>query len=189
MEQRHGEVARAVGAEAEAHGHDAGDAGEAALAALHRLGGAARAGREQEQVEVVGAYRATLVGERGVDGGEVGAGVGGEALVVGGVVEAPHPVGAELATEVEPVEQVGVGRVDDEHLAVGVGDVPGQLGAPAGRVDADDRGAGEGRGAEPVDVLGDVVGEDADVQGTRSPLGQEQRGALGGGGGGLGPRP
>ena len=55
-------------------------------------------------------------------------------------------------------------RVGDDELAVGVPDVVRELRAAPGRVDADDRRAGERGTAEQEDVLGHVVEQHADVE-------------------------
>ena len=64
------------------------------------------------------------------------------------------------------LDQREVGRVGDQELALGVGQVADQLVAPVGGVGADHHGAGQGRRLEPEDELGHVVEQDGDVEGT-----------------------
>ena len=74
-----------------------------------------------------------------------------------------------------------VGALGDQQPALGVQDVAGQLGAPAGGVDPGDGGPREGRRAQPEGELGGVVEQDAEVRlGARWQEVDEQRGAGGG---------
>ncbi len=65
-------------------------------------------------------------------------------------------------------ERPGRPCIGDEQLALGVGEVAGQLVAPVGRVAADHHRAGERRAPEPEHELGDVVEEQRDVEGARA---------------------
>ena len=56
--------------------------------------------------------------------------------------------------------------VCDDQLAVDVADLGLEFSTPAGRVDADDRGPGQGRCAQPEHELGSVLQQDPDVEGT-----------------------
>ena len=58
----------------------------------------------------------------------------------------------------------GTTGIDDDQLAVGVADVGGQLGAPAGRVDADHHRSRQRRAGEQEQVLGGVLRQDAEVE-------------------------
>ena len=73
-------------------------------------------------------------------------------------------------TGIDTVEQREMDAGRDEQLAIGVADELGQLLAPVGRVDPDNRGPAEGAGCEPEQVVGDVVKQHADV---RRKLGQQ----------------
>ena len=82
--------------------------------------------------------------------------------------------------EVEPPQQVGAAAVGHEELAVGVAHVVGELFASAGGVDADHRRARERGSADPVQVLGDVLQQDTDVERSRTAGVGEERGPGGG---------
>jgi hypothetical protein len=71
--------------------------------------------------------------------------------------------------DVEAVEQRRQRVLRDDELAVGVADVAGQLLAPPSGVDADDAGAAQRSGTEEEHVLGDVLEQHADVDGTVDP--------------------
>ncbi len=126
---------------------------EPALRQDARLRRAARARGEQKEVD------APLVDLHVGDGGAL---VGCEHCGVVGAVDVEDP--PVRSAEVEAVEQVRVAAFGDDELAVGVGDVAGELGATACRVDADDDGVGERGRTEPHRELGDVVEEQADVR-------------------------
>ena len=81
------------------------------------------------------------------------------------VVDHQDPIGRQGRTEVVAFDQGPVSRVGDEQLALGVGEVAGQLVAPVGRVAADHHRAGERRAPDPEHELGDVVEEQRDVEG------------------------
>ena len=85
---------------------------------------------------------------------------------------------ARLNTEIEPLEQAGLGRVGDDQLAVGMADVGRQFSAPPGGIDPDDGGAGQGRPSDPEEILGHVFQEHADV--IRAAIGVTQREGDGG---------
>jgi len=66
--------------------------------------------------------------------------------------------------------------VGDQELAVGMGQVPGQLVTSMGGVAADHHRAGEGRPSHPEHVLGDIVEQQSDVERTRlAQRGQRRR--------------
>ena len=69
-----------------------------------------------------------------------------------------------------PVEQRHLTPVGDDQFAIAVADVGGQFGAAAGRIDPDDRRAGEGGGTDPEEVLGDVLEQHADVERAAVPM-------------------
>ena len=77
------------------------------------------------------------------------------------------------------LDELPVGGVGDEQLALGVGEVAGELVAPVGRVAADHDGPGQCRAPHPEDVLRHVVHEQGDVEGSGPPQRQQQCGALG----------
>ena len=88
-----------------------------------------------------------------------------EAGEVVGVVDAQEAFVGN--TEVEAVEERGARLVGHEELAVGEADVAGQLLAASGGVDPDHRGARQRGGAQPQEVLRDVVEQHADVERSR----------------------
>ena len=67
--------------------------------------------------------------------------------------------------EVQGLEQAGAGGVGHDALAVGEADVAGQLLPSAGGVDPHHRRPGQGRRAQPEQVLGDVVEQHPHVEG------------------------
>ena len=71
---------------------------------------------------------------------------------------------SSVDAEVEAVDEVRLGGVGDQELAVGVADVGGQLLAAAGRVHAHDHRSGESGGGQEEEVLGRVLQQDTDVE-------------------------
>ena len=67
-------------------------------------------------------------------------------------------------SEVQTVEELGVGGVGENDRAVGVPDVAGQLLAPASGVDAHDDPPAQGCTGEEEDVLGHVVEQHPDME-------------------------
>ncbi|KUO13689.1 hypothetical protein AQJ58_00915 [Streptomyces sp. DSM 15324] len=134
-----------------------------ALGADRGLGSAGRTGGEVEQETVAGAGK-----------GRVGAGAraGREESLV--LLRAGHQ--DPDAGQVEPGEQREVNPLGDQQGALGVQDVAGQLGAPAGGIDPGDRRAGERGGGQPQRELRGVVQQHADMRGgaRRQQLGEER---------------
>jgi hypothetical protein len=161
VEERHRQVADVVLGELEHLGHDGTDAGQPPLAAQACLGRPRRPRGEQQQPErLLGHPGLGLVGQRrpgrltdqpAVDRAVVGADV------AGGVVDHQDAVGRQGRTQVMAFDQAPVPVVGDQQLALGVGEVAGQLVAPVGRVPPDQHRSGEGGGSHPEHVLGDVV--------------------------------
>ena len=101
----------------------------------------------------------------------------GEGVGVAGGVDEEEAVSGDA--QVEPGEQVGVLGVGDDELAVGVGDVVGQLGSSTGRVDAHDGCARQPGGDDPEQVLGGVVEQHTDVERPVAPAVECERPASG----------
>ena len=101
----------------------------------------------------------------------------GQLGLVGGLVYDEDVLGGQAG--VEPGQEGEVGRLGDEELARRVPDVASQLGAPAGGVDADDDGPGQAGRPQPHGELGNVVEEDADVEGTGPATLDEKGGPVG----------
>ena len=167
MEHRHRQVAHVVGTELHHVGQRAADPAEPALRAQARLGSARRARREQQQVQV---------GVGDLDVRESSASVMLERLGVRGGLDLEGAVRPDAG--VDPIEERRVAPFGHQQLALGVGDVAGQLRAPPGRVDADDDRARDRRRAEPDGELRDVVEQDAHVERARPAQLLEQGGAL-----------
>ena len=161
MEKRHGQVAHVVVGEREHLGDDGPDAGEAPLAAQAGLGcaGGSR-GEEQEAEGVLGHSHRGLVGERASgDGRQECAVCGGGVDVARCVIDHQDPLGRQGRAEVVAFDQFPVGRIGDQELALGVGQVAGEVVTPVGGVAPVYDGAGKCGTAHPEDVLGDVVHE------------------------------
>ncbi|KUM68553.1 hypothetical protein AQI84_36495 [Streptomyces griseorubiginosus] len=152
-----------VGAEPELVGQGPPGGGQPALGAERGLGGAGGAGGEVEEEPVLGG---------GTGGVRFGTGVGREQTVV--LLGAGHQ--ETDAGQVEAAQQRELGGFGDQQAALGVQDVAGEFGAPAGGVDAGDGGPGEGGRAQPHRVFRGVVEQDADVgAGPRKQFGEEGR--------------
>ena len=183
MEERHGHVADVVRRELVHLGDDPADAGQSALAAEAGLRGPRGTGREQEQAEaLLGHAHRRLVGQ----GSPGHAGQKGRVRrssprrrVTGRVVDHQDAVGRERRPEVVAFDELPVGGVGHEQLALRVGQVAGELVAPVGGIAPDDDGPGQGGAPHPEDVLRHVVHEQGDVERPRLPERQQQRGPLG----------
>jgi hypothetical protein len=98
------------------------------------------------------------------------------------------PVRADA--EIQAGQQVRVPGLGEDELAVGQPDVPGQGRAASGRVQPDQDRAGQCRAAEREGELGQVVGQNADVERQSGPAQRGEGGRVGGGGADMsGPRP
>ena len=94
--------------------------------------------------------------------GPDGFGRRGAGLCPRGAVDVEDAVSGEI--ERDPVEQGPHGVVGDDQLAVGVIDVAGELRAAAGRVDTNDRRAGEPGAHQQEDELRHVLEQHPDVE-------------------------
>jgi aminoglycoside phosphotransferase (APT) family kinase protein len=152
------------GREAGAGGHAQAGVGQTALAHPDRFGRARRTGREEQEVEGVGA------------GHLLGAGSGARDSDIGHVrrvVDDEDTLGRHPGVEV--LDQRSLGAVGDEDLTVAVADVAGQLGAATRRVDPHHGGAGKGGAAEKKEKLGHVVEQDTDMERPRPSLAPQPR--------------
>ncbi|KUN82277.1 hypothetical protein AQJ64_19500 [Streptomyces griseoruber] len=144
--------------------------GQPALGADRGLGGAGRTGGEVEQETVGGAGPGRI---------RAGARVGREESLV--LLRVGHQ--DTDSGEVEPGEQREVDPLGDQQSALGVQDVPGQLGAPAGGIDPGDRRTGERGGGQPQRELRGVVQQHPEMRcGARGQQLGEERGPGGGAG-------
>ncbi len=173
VEQRHGEVADVRRLEGVHLRHDGADAGQAALAAQAGLGRAGGARGEEEIAERLGGHRTVGHLRR------VRRRVGVERALRPAAVSSTstrslvRPTSPEGVADAGALHQGQVGRVGDQELALGVGQVAHQLVAAVGRVGPDHHGAGQGGRLEPEDELGHVVEHERDVEGAVLPRGTQ----------------
>ena len=93
------------------------------------------------------------------------------------VVDRQDPV--RLNAGVESLQHRPLGRVGDDEIAVDASDVGSESGAPASRVDTDDRGPAQRGAAEKEDVVGNVLEQDSDVKRAAGPPEAVQQGGSG----------
>ncbi|OKJ75576.1 hypothetical protein AMK32_34735 [Streptomyces sp. CB01883] len=124
---------------------------EPPLGADRGLGGAGRTGGEVQQQPVGGCGPGRV---------RHGSGVGGEEGGVLLVVRHEDPYARQLQVR----QQRQPGPLGDQDRALGVEDVPGEFGTPAGGIDPGDGRPGEGRGGEPQRELLTVVEQHAEMR-------------------------